>query len=242
MTRLHVNIDHVATVRQARGTRYPDPIWAAAIVELAGAHGITAHLREDRRHIEDRDMRLLSQTVRTVLNMEMAATDEMVGIAIELGPDIVTLVPEKREERTTEGGLDPAAPGLPGAIRALRDAGILVSLFVDPEPAVVEACAGLGAAMVELHTGDYCEAGRRDAPRELDRLVRAARTATAAGLRVAAGHGLDYPNVGPVAGIPEVEELNIGHAIIARAVFVGLDRAVRDMLDLVETNPPTTGS
>lgn len=239
MTRLHVNIDHVATVRQARGTRYPDPIWAAAIVELAGAHGITAHLREDRRHIGDRDMRLLRQTVRTVLNMEMAATDEMVGIALELGPDIVTLVPEKREERTTEGGLDPAAPGLPKAIRALREAGIVVSLFVDPEPAVVEACAKLGATMVELHTGDYCEAARRDAPKELDRLVRSARAAVATGLRVAAGHGLDYPNVGPVAGIPEVEELNIGHAIIARAVFVGLDRAVRDMLELMRPQPTT---
>ena len=233
MTRLHVNIDHTATLRQARGTTYPDPTWAASLCELAGAHGITAHLREDRRHINDRDIRLLRQTVRTVLNMEMAATDEMVGIALELGPDIVTLVPEKREERTTEGGLDPASPGLGAAIAKLTGAGIDVSLFVDPEVEVVRACKALGASTVELHTGDYCEAQGDAAARELVRLHQAAGAAEECELKVAAGHGLDYPNVAPVAAIPQVEELNIGHAIISRAVFVGMDRAVRDMLSLI---------
>jgi len=230
---LHVNIDHVATLRQARGTSYPDPVWAAAVVELAGAQGITAHLREDRRHIVDRDLRLLRQSVRTVLNMEMAATDEMIGIALELRPDIVTLVPEHREERTTEGGLDPRAPGLAEAIRRLRDGGIHVSLFIDAEREVVEACARLRPTMVELHTGDYCAASRGQVERELTRLQQSAALASDMGLRVAAGHGLDYPNVRPVAMIPEVEELNIGHAIISRAVFVGLDRAVRDMIELI---------
>jgi pyridoxine 5-phosphate synthase len=233
MTRLHVNIDHTATLRQARGTSYPDPIWSASLAELAGAHGITAHLREDRRHINDRDMRLLRQTVRTVLNMEMAATEEMIGIALELGPDIVTLVPERREERTTEGGLDPGAGGLSDAIVRLKESGIEVSLFIDPEPSVIEASAKLGADMVELHTGDYCEARRGDLPRELQRLKQGASVAAAARLKVAAGHGLDYPNVKPVAQIEEIEELNIGHSIISRAVFVGLERAVRDMLALI---------
>jgi pyridoxine 5-phosphate synthase len=234
-TRLHVNIDHTATLRQARGTTYPDPIWAAAVAELAGAHGITAHLREDRRHISDRDMRLLRETVRTVLNMEMAATEEMIGIALELGPEIVTLVPEKREERTTEGGLDPRSPGLDAAVGRLREAGIEVSLFIDPDPAVVEASAGLGATTVELHTGDYCEARRGRANAELERLGEAAAAAASAGLTVAAGHGLDYPNVQAVARLPQVEELNIGHAIISRAVFSGLERAVRDMLALINS-------
>jgi len=234
MTRLHVNIDHVATLRQARGTRYPDPAAAAAMVELAGAQGVTAHLREDRRHMSDRDLRLLRQTVRTVLNMEMAATDEMIGIALELVPDIVTLVPERREERTTEGGLSPDARGLPEAIRRLQDAGIPVSLFIDPTLEVVQAAVALGPRMVELHTGDYCEVrGEQEVQRELLRLQRSAAMAAGAGLRVAAGHGLDYPNVRPVALIPEVEELNIGHSMICRAVFVGLDRAVRDMIDLI---------
>lgn len=233
MTRLHVNIDHTATLRQARGTTYPDPIWSATLAELAGAHGITAHLREDRRHINDRDMRLLRQTVRTVLNMEMAATEEMIGIALELGPEIVTLVPERREERTTEGGLDPEASGLGDAIVRLKESGIEVSLFIDPEPAVIEASAKLGADMVELHTGDYCEARRGHLARELERLKQGASVAAAARLKVAAGHGLDYPNVKPVAQIEEIEELNIGHSIISRAVFVGLERAVRDMLALI---------
>ncbi len=234
--RLHVNIDHVATIRQARGVSYPDPVWAAAICEMAGAQGITCHLREDRRHIVDRDVRLLRQTVRTLLNLEMAATDEMVGIAIEVKPDLVTLVPEKREERTTEGGLDVVkhAADLRKAVERLGEAGIDVALFVDPEGPQLRASADLGVSRVELHTGDYCNArSAGEAARELERLSVATENAIAAGLKVAAGHGLDYPNVGPVAQIPGIEELNIGHSIVARAVLVGLDRAVRDMLALL---------
>jgi pyridoxine 5-phosphate synthase len=233
--RLHVNIDHVATLRQARGTSYPDPVWAASLCELAGAHGITCHLREDRRHIADRDVRLLRQTVRTLLNLEMACTDEMVGIACEVKPEVVTLVPEKRQERTTEGGLD--AAGLKGQLKGplarLHDAGIEVSLFIDPVPAQVRAAAELKVPRVELHTGDYCAARGGEAARELERLSQATEEAISQGLHVAAGHGLDYPNVAAVAAIPGMEELNIGHALIARAVFVGLDRAVRDMLALM---------
>lgn len=233
--RLHVNIDHVATIRQARGTRYPDPVWAAAQCELAGAHGITCHLREDRRHIRDRDVRLLRETVRTVLNLEMAATDEMVRIACEVHPEVTSLVPEKREERTTEGGLDVVRhrAELAGRVRTLLDAGIEVSLFIDPEPAQVRAAVELGVPRIELHTGYYCDARGADAQRELERLSRAAEEGVALGLHVAGGHGLDYPNVGPVAAIPGVEELNIGHSIIARSIFVGLDTAVRDMLAVI---------
>jgi pyridoxine 5-phosphate synthase len=233
-TRLHVNIDHVATLRQARGVSYPDPVWAAAICELAGAHGITAHLREDRRHIVDRDLRLLRQTVRTVLNMEMASTAEMVEIALAVKPDICTLVPEKREERTTEGGLDPATGGLGATIERLRGAGIRVSLFIGAEPDVVRAAARLKPHMIELHTGEYCNARGEAAEKELGRLARGAELAASLGLRVAAGHGLDYPNVGPVAEIAEIEELNIGHSIVARAVLVGLERAVMDMLAAID--------
>lgn len=237
--RLHVNIDHVATVRNARGTSYPDPIWAAALCELAGAHGITAHLREDRRHMTDRDLRLLRQTVRTVLNLEMAATDEMVGIAVDTKPDIVTLVPERREERTTEGGLEVAgqAAALKTTVKRLKDAGIKVSLFVAPVTQQIRASAEVGADEVELHTGEYCHAHGAEADREADRLAAAAEEAVACRLHVAAGHGLDYPNVARIAAIPGIEELNIGHAIIARAVFVGLDRAVRDMLALLAPVP-----
>ncbi|MCC6999361.1 MAG: pyridoxine 5'-phosphate synthase [Deltaproteobacteria bacterium] len=232
---LHVNIDHVATLRQARGTRYPDPVWAAALCELAGAHGITIHLREDRRHISDRDVRLLRQTVRSKLNLEMAATDEMVGIALEVLPDLVTLVPEKREERTTEGGLDVVTPsdGLRRACQRLGAAGIPVALFVDPTREAVKATHALGAPALELHTGDYCEATAARAAVELDRLAVAAEDAAALGLHVAAGHGLDYPNVRPVALLPGIAELNIGHSIIARAVMVGLEQAVRDMLAIL---------
>jgi pyridoxine 5-phosphate synthase len=229
--KLHINIDHVATLRQARGTRYPDPIWAAAACELAGADGITVHLREDRRHIQDRDVRILRETVRTVLNLEMAGTDEMIAIARQVRPDIVTLVPEKREERTTEGGLAiaSASAALRATIAALQGAGIAVSLFIDPIEEAVRASAELGARRIELHTGDYCDAtaDRRDG--ELDRMAGAAQLGAQLGLHVAAGHGLDYPNVAPVAAIPEIEELNIGHAVVARAVMVGLDRAVRDL-------------
>jgi len=235
MIKLHVNIDHVATLRQARGTTYPDPLWAAPLVELAGADGITVHLREDRRHIQDRDVRLLRQTVRGALNLEMAATDEMVAIAREIGPDVVTLVPEKRAERTTEGGLDVvgARASLEKAIETLVGAGIPVSLFIDPTEEAVRVSHELGAPRIELHTGDYCERWHpiNHAPgdEELARLHRAATRGVELGLHVAAGHGLDYGNVGVVAAIREIEELNIGHAIVARAVLVGMERAVREM-------------
>jgi pyridoxine 5-phosphate synthase len=231
MTRLHVNVDHVATLRQARGASYPDPIPAAAICEMAGAQGITIHLREDRRHIVDRDLELMRQIVTTVLNLEMAATDEMVGIACRVKPDMCTLVPEKREERTTEGGLAVArdATALTASIAKLREAGVRVSLFIDPLRREIEASRSVGAEVVELHTGEYCNAPRDLAGRELDRLREAAAIAADLGLEVAAGHGLHYHNVRPVSEIPEVEELNIGHSIIARAVFVGLENAVRQM-------------
>jgi len=235
--RLHVNVDHVATIRQARGETYPDPVWAATLCELAGAHGITVHLREDRRHIQDRDVRILRETVRTVLNLEMAATEEMVRIAREVRPDMCTLVPENRQERTTEGGLIVAGPGsekVADAVVALHEAGIAVSLFVDPDRAVVAASHELGADVVELHTGYYCNAKGPTVPAELDRLASAAESAVNFGMKVAAGHGLDYPNVVPVAAIRGVEELNIGHSIIARSILVGLDAAVRDMQRLLD--------
>ena len=235
--KLQVNIDHVATLRQARGTTYPDPVWAAVICETAGADGITVHLREDRRHIQDRDVRLLRQTVRTVLNLEMAATDEIVAIACDVKPDLVTLVPEKRQERTTEGGLalgDPACAETVGkAIERLHAARIPVSLFIDPDRGPVDASKALGADTVELHTGDYCNAKGMDVQVELSRLTRAAMRAATHKLKVAAGHGLDYPNTEAVAAIPAVEELNIGHAIMARAILVGLDRAVRDLIAII---------
>ena len=236
--RVHVNIDHVATLRQARGTSYPDPVWAATVCELAGAHGITCHLREDRRHIQDRDLAILRQTVRTILNLEMAATDEMLAIARSVKPDVVTLVPEKRAERTTEGGLDVAGGGgaLARIVAALHDAGIAVSLFIDPTLAHIRASATLRVSRVELHTGHYTEARGAAAGLELDRLANATEEALSLGVHVAAGHGLDYPNVAAVAKIPGIDELNIGHALIARAVFVGLDRAVRDMIALCQ--PP----
>jgi pyridoxine 5-phosphate synthase len=243
MITLHVNIDHVATLRQARGTRYPDPVWAASLCELAGATGITIHLREDRRHIQDRDVELLRQTVRGTLNLEMAPTPAMVEKALAIRPEIVTLVPERREERTTEGGLD-----LLGAYRAqiesavtkLSAAQIAVSVFIAPESAQLRAATQLKVPRIELHTGTYCEATLHTGPgqpepaaAELERLAHASEEAVGLGLHVAAGHGLDYNNVRAVAALPGVEELNIGHAIVARAVFVGLDRAVRDMLTIL---------
>jgi pyridoxine 5-phosphate synthase len=234
--KLHVNIDHVATLRQQRGTPYPDPVWAASICELAGADGITVHLREDRRHIQDRDVEILRKTVRGALNLEMAATEEMTALALGLRPDVVTLVPEKRAERTTEGGLDMvgAREAVARCLGALGRAGIPVSLFIDPDEEQVKAAAELGAARIELHTGDYCEKhhpiDERAAEAELARLAHAAGLGHELGLHVAAGHGLDYPNVGAVAAIAEITELNIGHAIVARAVLVGLDAAVREMI------------
>ncbi len=233
--RLGVNIDHVATVRQARRGAEPDPVWAAVQAELAGADGITVHLREDRRHIQDRDVRCLRETVRCRLNLEMAAAEEIVGIALEVRPEQATLVPERRQEVTTEGGLDiaGAGPELGRAVGRLSAAGIQVNLFVDPDVGQVEASARCGAAGVELHTGGYALAGQDDAQARLAELQRAAAVAANLGLAVAAGHGLNYLNVGPVAAIPEVRELNIGHSIISRAVFTGIGPAVREMKALM---------
>ncbi len=233
--RLGVNVDHVATIRQARRAVYPDPVSAATFAELGGADQITIHLREDRRHIQDRDVRVIRETCRTVLNLEMAATDEMVRIACEVKPELVTLVPERREELTTEGGLDVAGgrAHLAETVNALRGAGIEVSMFIDADRAQVEASREVGAERVEFHTGRYCDVAHREREAEFRRLVAACSDAKAAGLVVAAGHGLNYENVVPVAAIPEMEELNIGHAIVARAVLVGMERAVRDMVELI---------
>ncbi len=238
MPRLGVNIDHVATVRQARGVSYPDPVTAAGMVELAGADGIVCHLREDRRHIQDRDLRLLREVIQTRLNLEMAATEEMVRIALSARPDIVTLVPEKREELTTEGGLDVVKffRPLKKAIQRLEKGGIPVSLFIDPRSAQIKAAEEVGAHSIEIHTGHYCDArtpARSD--EELKKILDAVGEATHRDLHVAAGHGLNYVNVRRIAEIKEVEELNIGHSIIARAVLVGLDRAVREMIELMKT-------
>ncbi len=230
--RLAVNVDHIATIRQARRGREPDPVAAAVLAELAGAEGIIVHLREDRRHIQDRDLRLLRETVSTRLNLEMAATEEMVGIATAIRPNLVTLVPERRQELTTEGGLEVAGQRarLTSVVGTLRGSGIPVSLFIAPEEGQVEAAKAVGAALVELHTGRYAEAQGEAAREALAALIRAARFAAGAGLSVSAGHGLNYANVEPVAAIPEVEELNIGHSIVARAALVGMERAVREML------------
>ncbi len=233
-------MDHVATLRQARRGSEPDPVVAAALCELAGADGITVHLREDRRHVQDRDVRLLRETLKSTFNLEMAATDEMVGIAREVGPDEVCLVPENRQELTTEGGLDAAGQSarLGEVVPALQEAGILVSLFVEPLPEQLEAAAKLGADFVELHTGAYAGAAGQARDTELKRLETAAAYADSLGLRVNAGHGLDYRNVLPVASIPQVEELNIGYAIVCRAAYVGLDQAVREMLDRILAAAP----
>jgi len=237
MTRLGVNIDHVATVRQARGVAYPDPVAAASIVELAGADGIVCHLREDRRHIQDRDLRILREVVQTQLNLEMAATEEMIRIALATQPNVVTLVPEKREELTTEGGLDVAKNfrSLKKAIQRLRKGNILVSLFVDPDQNQIKASEGVEADAIEIHTGHYCDAKTSaQADEELKRIFDAVGEASQRNLRIAAGHGLNYVNVSRIAEIKEIEELNIGHSIIARAVLVGLDRAVREMIAILK--------
>ncbi|NDG22814.1 MAG: pyridoxine 5'-phosphate synthase [Synechococcaceae bacterium WBB_10_009] len=238
MASLGVNIDHIANVRQARRTVEPDPVSYALLAELGGADGITVHLREDRRHIQDRDVELLRQTVRSRLNLEMAATAEMEAIALRIQPDMVTLVPEKREEVTTEGGLDVAGQlqSLTGLVGRLQGAGIGVSLFVDADPAQLQACQASGARWVELHTGTYAEASWAQQPLELARLTEGSALARNLGLRVNAGHGLTYQNVEPVAAIAGMEELNIGHTIVARALAVGLEEAVRQMKALVQ-NP-----
>src|SRR5919204_81022 len=234
--RLGVNVDHVATLRQARRASYPDPVAAAVMAELGGAQQITIHLREDRRHIQDRDLRVLRETVQTLLNLEMAPTPEMVKVAYEHKPNMVTLVPERREEITTEGGLDANAQrdALRKIVKNLKDGDLPVSLFIDPDLEQVRASHKLDANQVELHTGRYCEArNERDRQLELSRIIDAAKAAAKLGLRVAAGHGLNYHNVQPVAAIAEIEELNIGHSIVARAVLVGFERAVREMLELM---------
>lgn len=237
MVTLGVNVDHVATIRQARGINEPDPVTAAALAELAGAECITVHLREDRRHIQDRDVELLRQTVKTRLNLEMAATEEMIGIALKLLPDCVTLVPEKREELTTEGGLDVVQlrAKLKEQVATLCQGGVLVSLFIDPDLEQVKAAHRVGAAAIELHTGSYCEAtdeaGRKT---ELGKLETAIRAGKKLGLQVNAGHGLNYVNVRPVLALGGIQELNIGHSIVARAVLVGMDRAVREMVALLK--------
>ena len=235
--RLGVNIDHVATLRQARRGRYPDPVAAAALAELGGADQITLHVREDRRHVNDRDLEILRKTVNGTLNLEMAAVQPMLELALQHRPDTSTLVPERREELTTEGGLDVLShrDEIKRVTRALRDAGVEVSLFVDPEVEQIKASHRADAQAVELHTGRYCEAhGAKDRARELARIIEASKAAARLGLRVAAGHGLDYWNVQPVARVDEITELNIGYAIVCRAVLVGLERAVRDMKDLIQ--------
>ncbi|HIF6627023.1 TPA: pyridoxine 5'-phosphate synthase [Serratia marcescens] len=229
---LGVNIDHIATLRNARGTQYPDPVQAAFIAEQAGADGITVHLREDRRHITDRDVRLLRQTIQTRMNLEMAVTDEMLDIAVELQPHFCCLVPEKREEVTTEGGLDVAGQldKMSVAVERLAQAGILVSLFIDPDHRQIDAAVAVGAPYIEIHTGAYAEAqGELAVQAELRRITVAAAYAAEKGLKVNAGHGLTYHNVQPIAALPEMHELNIGHAIIGQAVMSGLPAAVADM-------------
>lgn len=237
MPTLGVNIDHVATIRQARATTEPDPIAAAVMAELAGADGITAHLREDRRHIQERDVRLLRQIVRTHLNLEMAATPEMVNIALDLKPDYVTLVPERRQEITTEGGLDVVGQftSLKDVVTTLQANQIPVSLFIDPNPEQIQASADTGALFIELHTGVYAEAKNESIRKqELQHLIESTAWARELGLRVNAGHGLTYENVVPVAHIPGLEELNIGHSIISRAVLLSMERAVQDMKRLIQ--------
>jgi len=236
---LGVNIDHIATIREARKIREPDPVAAAVIAELAGAHGITAHLREDRRHIQERDVRLLRGIVTTHLNLEMAASNEMVQFAIDVLPDMVTLVPENRKEVTTEGGLNVAArlEDLTKSIQVLKNNDILVSVFVDPETDQIKAARKSGADFVELHTGKFADAFEKAGQAELDREVSQLQDMIALaikyGLRVNAGHGLNYRNITFIAGLEGLEELNIGHSIVSRAAMVGMDRAVREMLDLM---------
>ncbi len=242
MSRLNVNIDHIATIRQARRTNEPNPVAAAVICELAGANGITTHLRSDRRHIQDYDLIALKQVVITHLNVEMAATDEMVAIATSVKPDAVTLVPESPQEITTEGGLDVVAhqQAIQSAIKKLTQAGIFVSLFVDPDPKQIKASAKLGAFQVEICTAQYAHLNEqpgdptvrrtKQIENEAERIRTAAKTAVRAGIKVAAGHGLTYRNVAHIARIAEIEEFNIGHNIIARAALVGLDQAVREMI------------
>ena len=239
-TTLGVNVDHVATIRQARRAPEPNPVTAALLAELAGAHGITVHLRADRRHIQDRDVQLLRETVTTRLNLEMAVTAEMLGIACQIQPDTATLVPEREEEITTEGGLDVIknARDVQRAVDRLQSEGIGVSLFIDPDPEQIEKSAQVGAGMIEINTAAYAEAVPKGLHKndphflqELDKVVAAADSAADLGIRVLAGHGLTYRNVRPISDIPHIYELNIGHNLVARSVLVGMERAVREMLE-----------
>ncbi|MBE9487005.1 MAG: pyridoxine 5'-phosphate synthase [Chloroflexi bacterium] len=237
MAKLGVNIDHIATIRQARGIDEPDPIAAAMLAEFAGAHGITVHLREDRRHIQDRDVELLRKTIKTRLNLEMALTDEMIAIALKILPDAVTLVPEGRHELTTEGGLDVnlLRATLKQKIVLLKQAGIVVSLFVEPDLEQIKTSYKVGADYIEIHTGSYCEMRTEvDRREQLQRIELAISAARKLGLGVNAGHGLNYRNIGPVVALKGIEEFNIGHSIVARAALVGMERAVREMLELLK--------
>lgn len=237
MAQLGVNIDHVATVRQARRTHEPDPVWAAAMAELAGAECITLHVREDRRHIQDRDLRVLKQTTTVKLNLELACADEVLDLALDVHPDQATLVPERREEVTTEGGLDVVGQRqrVAAAVKRLRAAGILVSLFLDPTPEQIAAAQDVGAQAVELHTGSYALAGLGvDQQRQFALLQTAGQLVRQRGMTLHAGHGLNYRNVQPVAALPEMCELNIGHSIVSRAIFVGFTEAVREMKRLID--------
>lgn len=236
MAKLGVNVDHIATIRQARGIDEPDPVAAALLAELAGAQGITVHLREDRRHIQDRDVELLRKTIKTRLNLEMALTDEMIAVALKIVPDSVTLVPEGRHELTTEGGLDVnmLRSTLTQKIVLLKQAGILVSLFVEPDMEQIKGCHRVGADYIEIHTGTYCEMrSEEDRKQQLRRIELAISAARKLGLGVNAGHGLNYRNIEPVVALQGIEEFNIGHSIVSRAVLVGMERAVREMLDLL---------
>ncbi len=236
MPKLSVNVDHVATLRQARGGKQPDPVAAAIIAELAGADGIIVHLREDRRHIQDRDLELLRQVVKTRINLELANTEEIIQMALRVKPDLVTFVPERRQELTTEGGLDVQShrASLQKNIQRLKKAGIPSSLFIDANPLQVKASKQVGADCVEIHTGQYADAPDGQArQKEFLRIAQAIRQARRLGLRVNIGHGLDYQNVSPFTALPGIEDYSIGHSIISRAVLVGLDRAVREMKDLI---------
>jgi pyridoxine 5-phosphate synthase len=235
MVKLAINVDHVATLRQARGIDEPDPVLAAGICELAGAAGIVVHLREDRRHIQDRDVILLRQTIKTKLNLEMGATEEIINIALNLKPDMVTLVPEKRAELTTEGGLDVIGQEkhLANVIAQMKDAGIPVSLFINPDAGQIKAAKKVGATFVEIHTGRYSDAASdEEEDLEFAMIVAAVNAAHKAGLRINAGHGLNYTNTARIAALDKIEELSIGHAVMARAIYVGMDQAVREMLAL----------
>ena len=240
MTRLFVNVDHVATIREARKTQEPDPLKAALMAEKMGADGITVHLREDRRHIQDKDVRIIHNNISTKLNLEMAAVDEMVAISLELKPYQVSLVPEKRQEVTTEGGLDVCSqvPELIDIRKRIKNEGILFSLFVDPDINQLDACKEVKADSIEINTGNYSElVAPKDVETELLRIQKASKYASDMGLRVFAGHGLNYDNVKAIVAIPEVEELNIGHFLVAQSVYVGMENAVKRMIQIIETTP-----